>query len=628
MPAVRGGVVAGVAGALVSAADIARLSGFGRAAVSNWRRRYEDFPRPVGGTANSPLFALADVETWLAGQGKPLTLTPEERLWQLLRATTDDLGLGGVVGDLGVDVYLGERAAVAPASLVAAARELRERGGAATFEYLVRRLVEAHARRIVPTPERTARLMARLVQVKGRAVYDPACGLGDLLLAAQNGGAARLAGQDREPYGADITRTRLRLNGDGRGGGGGEGVRVVTGDSLGADGFSGERSDVALCDPPFGDRAWGYEELTGDPRWIHGLPPRGEPELAWVQHVLWHLRPGGEAAVLMPPAAAHRRSGRRVRAGLLRTGTLRAVLELPAGAAAGSPAAPHLWLLRRPDGAEPVPGHVFFLDASGELDDAVVECWAGFLRGDGPGAGRAVPVIDLLDDAVDLTPARLLRGGADVRAEFEEAHGRLRERLAEVNALVDGLAPLGEAAKHTMTTLAELIQNGTADLLHPPLKMELGTGEIPVLTGKDIMLGRGPSARTAAAPGLLLLRPGDVAVAQSGRQVHPRVVETGGAAAGPQVQVFRADETRIDPYFLACYLHAAGLAGAASTSSRADLRRTPIPRLPIEEQRAHGAAHRRLVKLSAALRELADAGDAAVALGIEGLGGGGLRPDG
>ncbi|MFC7644703.1 N-6 DNA methylase [Streptosporangium lutulentum] len=59
-----------------------------------------------------------------------------------------------------------------------------------------------------------------------------------------------------------------------------------------------------ICDPPFNERAWGYEDLAADPRWEYGLPPRGESELAWVQHCLTHVKPGGLVAILMPAAAA------------------------------------------------------------------------------------------------------------------------------------------------------------------------------------------------------------------------------------------------------------------------------------------------------------------------------------
>ncbi len=54
----------------ITAADIARIAGVGRAAVSNWRRRHSDFPAPVGGPPNSPTFALADVEAWLSANGR------------------------------------------------------------------------------------------------------------------------------------------------------------------------------------------------------------------------------------------------------------------------------------------------------------------------------------------------------------------------------------------------------------------------------------------------------------------------------------------------------------------------------------------------------------------------------
>lgn len=66
----------------VTAAGIARLAGVGRAAVSNWRRRHPDFPKPVGGTETSPSFALAEVERWLRDQGKLAEVPLRERVWQ------------------------------------------------------------------------------------------------------------------------------------------------------------------------------------------------------------------------------------------------------------------------------------------------------------------------------------------------------------------------------------------------------------------------------------------------------------------------------------------------------------------------------------------------------------------
>ena len=128
------------------------------------------------------------------------------------------------------------------------------------------------------------------------------------------------------------------------------------------------------------------------------------------------------------PAAA-------IRADLLRRGALRAVSPCPAGAAPPYGIPLHLWVLRRPGPAPAPPGaaarrhrpavrrrHGRGEGATGT--PCARRCWTpGGLRpagavADRPGLSRALPVIELLDDDVDLTPARHLpppaaAGGAE-----------------------------------------------------------------------------------------------------------------------------------------------------------------------------------------------------------------------
>lgn len=85
-----------VSGPLVTGSEIARLAGVTRAAVSNWRRRYEDFPAPAGGAANSPLFDLAAVQAWLDKQRKGQDVSAEVSLWQALRAAYGEEMIGGL----------------------------------------------------------------------------------------------------------------------------------------------------------------------------------------------------------------------------------------------------------------------------------------------------------------------------------------------------------------------------------------------------------------------------------------------------------------------------------------------------------------------------------------------------
>ncbi|WP_246610790.1 HsdM family class I SAM-dependent methyltransferase, partial [Nonomuraea rhizosphaerae] len=276
----------------VNAGDIARLAGVGRAAVSNWRRRHDDFPLPTGGTANQPLFSLRQVEAWLRRYGKSYQVSLGDRVWQRLKAA-GDLRLGRLVAQAGTLLSTG-RSDLEP-ELAGLVSELAGQHDPLTaYEFLCERYLEAHSRQLSVTRDEVAELMVRLVHRDGGALLDPACGVGTLLLATLPlGGVTKVLGQDLSETSAAIAAARLRLRG--------AEAEVVPGDSIRHDGFPETKADAVVCDPPFNERAWGYEELTGDPRWEYGLPPRGEPELAWVQHCLTHVKPGGLVAVLMPP---------------------------------------------------------------------------------------------------------------------------------------------------------------------------------------------------------------------------------------------------------------------------------------------------------------------------------------
>lgn len=358
-------------GTEVTAADIARLAGVGRAAVSNWRRRHADFPKPVGGTETSPAFALGEVEEWLRDQGKLAEVPLKERVWQQvtghpegpvtalvhagcallylhdrplawleLSVCPDDEQLARILPEPLRDVLAprfspaGEPAVLQPTPaemlpsipLLRGATELAaDLGARQTFEFLLARHLDANPRQYTLTPGELAELMAELAG-PARSVLDPACGTGALLRAVAARPGQELYGQDSSRELAALTALRLALRTKST-------VRTATGDSLRADAHEHLRAEAVLCHPPFNERNWGHDELAYDPRWEYGFPARTESELAWVQHALARLEDGGTAVLLMPPAAASRRSGRRIRADLLRRGALRAVIALPVGAA-------------------------------------------------------------------------------------------------------------------------------------------------------------------------------------------------------------------------------------------------------------------------------------------------------
>ncbi|MFF9524362.1 N-6 DNA methylase [Streptomyces achromogenes] len=838
----------------VTAAGIARLAGVGRAAVSNWRRRHADFPKPVGGTETSPSFALAEVEAWLRKQGKLAEVPLRERVWQQLAGHPEGpltalvhtgcvllliherptvwldasagsdarlaamlpgalekvltprvggvrgrggAGAGGARAGVGVGVGAGAggvagggagggvnaaygRPAVSgafgqagvngpgnppavntgsaspgvnsgsvassvnsspavpgvdpdptalgvspaptvpavnssptastvntpptvhndpavhnPASvssesavhnastvhnrptvhstppgtpatattagspptpaltpptgpqllpsapLLRGAAELAaEIGARQTFEFLLGRHLDANPRQYTLTPAELAGLMADLAG-PARTVLDPACGTGALLRAVDPRPGQELYAQDNAPELAALSALRLALHSRAT-------VRAAVGDTLRADAHPGLLADAVLCHPPFNERNWGHDELAYDPRWEYGFPARTESELAWVQHALARLTDGGTAVLLMPPAAASRRSGRRIRADLLRRGALRAVVALPVGAAPPYNIPLHLWVLRRPDRTPAAP-EVLLVDtgrfageARGGPDweavwEAVLDAWRAFARegrlAERPGLARSVPVIELLDDDVDLAPARHLPPAAV--ADGAEQLTQVRERLGETLRLTADLTPPpadpAPPARWPLTTVGELARGGA-------LVMRTGGNgghaRVPVLTDHDVLAGTAPSGTLPESEEeAVLTEPGDVVVPVLGGGAMARVIDgaTGGAALGRNLVLLRPDRTALDPWFLAGFLRGTAnnrqASSYASTATRLDVRRLHLPRLPLEEQLRYGARFRALDEFERALRHASRLGEQLVRGMYDGLTDGTVAPD-
>ncbi|TMR09934.1 SAM-dependent methyltransferase [Nonomuraea turkmeniaca] len=638
----------------MTAADISRLAGVTRATVSNWRRRHADFPLPSGGTDASPLYDRAAVEAWLSGRGQLPATSPVRDLRTFTRDPNDLYALSALLLPL-LKLSNSDRRALddlADAELIEHARMLVGRGHAdlTLRPALVRSLTratattsvdeildtllevapDASARGTYLTPEPVADLMAALLagNTYPGAVFDPACGTGGLLLAAARRGATRLFGQDVSPVRANQAAVRIRVSpieAD---------ADIRTGDSLRADAFSDLTAEGVLCNPPYADRDWGHEELGYDARWEHGVPPKGESELAWVQHCLAHLEYGGLAVILLPPAVAERPSGRKIRAELIRHSALRAVVALPSGVAPPLHIGLHLWILQRPlIGRADAPPFVLFIDAG--LDrDTIVDVWRDYADAPKdftaiPGVARAVPALELIDVGVDLTPGRHVRRHtaaeplylADAAAAARLRLRRAIDALAAMSSGAEWKATGAQASTWRTATIADLVRGGAVGLHKAAMisrdkrstssAPEPEGGGVRVLTAGDVAGGRAASGRVpdSALAELLPLRRGDVVLPEildEGSSLA-RVVDDDDAATvlGPNLHLIRPDLERLDPWFLAGFLSAEDNLNATSTGTtivRVDARKLRIPLMPLTEQRRYGRAFRRM----AALRKAAD----------------------
>lgn len=173
----------------VSLAEIARIAGVGRAAVSNWRRRHDSFPSRIGGTDVSPQFSLSEVEQWLRSKGKLSDAGAREFLWPRFEAlgSRDESGL--TIAEAARRMRAPRARSTASAlsdearSLVVdAARLGRSEGQRETFEFLLQRWLDTHVRQLSTTPPQLARLMARIaldsrLRRRGRRAHGLRSGL-------------------------------------------------------------------------------------------------------------------------------------------------------------------------------------------------------------------------------------------------------------------------------------------------------------------------------------------------------------------------------------------------------------------------------------------------------------------
>jgi hypothetical protein len=641
---------------VVTLAEIARIAGVGRAAVSNWRRRYDNFPSPVGGTDTSPHFSLPQVEEWLRRENKLKTgLNPLDRLWPEYESLGDRETTGLLVAQVGLrqsSVKAGRPGVEPPldqrqARLLERTLELAESDEEhSTFGLLLERWLRTHVRQITTTPVQLARLMAQAAAMNHpgpvRTVLDPACGVGTLLVAAgRQWGADRVAGlsflgQDSDAVLVELAKARLAVCGFAEHDQ--SNVSLAVGDTLRADAHPGAQADVVLSNPPSNERDWGHAELATDPRWMYGQPPRTEPELAWVQHAAATLAPGGVAVLVLPPGVAARRAGRRIRAGLLRSGVLRAVIALPPGAAPPYGVGLHLWILCA-DGAESPGGadrtELTFVDtthASGPVSvdrggvdwSAVTAQIVGVLGGTSTQGSVSVPVVDLLDDQVDLTPARRIpRTRAATIVDLRRLWTRFDAHMRELRDAADALSALVPADGDEtvpLISVGELERAGALEIrtgqgLPESLvrRGERQEGEARVLTGAPLpglaQLWLPASVVTAGEEdgSLTVTASQDVIVSVLARAFDVRVDTDAPSVLGPQLAALRANPAVLDPWFLSGCLRAPAnvhRAGThASTTSRIDVRRLHVPRLSLKEQRRYGEIYRKIITFE---RELTD----------------------
>lgn len=150
---------------------------------------------------------------------------------------------------------------------------------------------EFKAQGVFYTPKALAERLKSYVNIAPRDVYDPTCGVGNLLSVFP---------EDIPKYGQELDKVQL------------DEVELpnftgYAGNTLTDDGFKGQKFHCIVANPPFSVK-WNPDEVTGDERFSDAqtLPPPSKADWAFMLHILYHLADDGMAVVLEFPGILYR----------------------------------------------------------------------------------------------------------------------------------------------------------------------------------------------------------------------------------------------------------------------------------------------------------------------------------
>lgn len=201
------------------------------------------------------------------------------------------------------------------------------------------------------TPTSVVKTLVEMIEpYKGR-IYDPACGSGGMFIQSEKfieEHAGRIG--DLSIYGQELNATTWKLckmNLAIRGLEGNIGPHQA--DTFHDDLHKTLKADYVLANPPFNISDWGGNKLTEDVRWKYGVPPEGNANYAWLEHIVYHLAPNGVAGVVLANGALSSNTSNEgvIRKNLVDAKLVDAIVALPDKLFYSTPIPVSLWILNR-----------------------------------------------------------------------------------------------------------------------------------------------------------------------------------------------------------------------------------------------------------------------------------------
>jgi type I restriction enzyme M protein len=236
------------------------------------------------------------------------------------------------------------------------------------------------------------------------------------------------------------------------------------------------RADFVMANPPFNISEWWDGKLEGDPRWVHGTPPKGNANFAWVQHMLYHLAPHGSMALLLANGSmsSNTKGEGEIREALIKADLVECMLALPGQLFTNTQIPACVWFLTKSKKARGKnrdrSQEVLFIDARqmGFMKDRVLRdftaadlekisgTFLAWKRGQGyadvKGFCKAAKLEEIAGHGHVLTPGRYV-GAEEVADDGEPFDAKMSRLTAELNSQFAQSAKLESAIRANLSGL-------------------------------------------------------------------------------------------------------------------------------------------------------------------------------
>lgn len=184
------------------------------------------------------------------------------------------------------------------------------------------------------TPSSIVKTIVEILKpFKNCRIYDPCCGSGGMFvqsakfIEAHSGRRGDIAVYGQESNADTWKMAKMNMA-----------IRGIDADfgQYQADTFFNDlhkdlKADFIMANPPFNLSNWGQDKLKDDVRWKYGIPPAGNANYAWIQHMIHHLAPNGKIGlVLANGALSSQTSGEgEIRKNIIEADLVEGIIAMP-----------------------------------------------------------------------------------------------------------------------------------------------------------------------------------------------------------------------------------------------------------------------------------------------------------